>query len=373
MKGAMDPSREAEAGPAEGGRWLLYGAYGYTGQLIAAEARRRGMEPLLGGRRADRVQEVADQLELEARVFDLDSPDEIARQIEGLAAIVLAAGPFSHTSAPVVEACLKAGVHYLDITGEVSVFEAVFGRDAEARRRGVALLPGMGFDVVPSDCLAAALKKALPSATHLELAFAGLGSSSPGTVKTMIEGLPEGGAIRRHGEIVRVPPAYDVREIPFRDRSRKAMTVPWGDVSTAYHSTGIPNIRVYMALPPSMIRGAKLTAPMSKLLGARSLQHLMKSWAERNLQGPDARTREVAQSQFWGRASDDTQRSIEATLITPEGYRLTSMTCVEAVQRLLSEPRRSGALSPSMAFGADFIEHFEGCTLQLGEVQTATT
>jgi short subunit dehydrogenase-like uncharacterized protein len=352
-------------------RWLLYGAYGFTGQLIAEEATRRGMAPVVAGRRADAVQEVADRFDLDAAVFDLDSPDALARQLEGYDAVVLAAGPFSRTSAPVVQACLRSGAHYLDITGEVAVFEAVFRRDAEARERNVALLPGVGFDVVPTDCLAASLKAALPDATHLELAFAGLGSTSPGTAKTMVEGLPHGGALRREGRIVQVPPAYDVKEIPFRDKPRMAVTIPWGDVSTAYHSTGIPNIRVYMALPPQLIRGTKLMRPFRKLLGAGPVQSALKAWVERNIEGPDAHTRAVAKAQVWGLVRDDAGRTVEGTLVTPESYHLTALTAVEAVRRLLEEPRRKGALTPSLAFGADFIQGFEGVDLHVGAHQSA--
>lgn len=352
-------------------RWLIYGAYGYTGQLIAEEARRRGMEPVLAGRRGEAVQEVADRFDLEGRVFDLEDPESLARQIEGFDAVLLAAGPFSRTSGPIVEACLKSGAHYLDITGEVGVFEAVFRRGPEAADRGVALLPGVGFDVVPTDCMAATLAGALPSASRLELAFFGLGSSSPGTMKTMVEGLPQGGAIRRGGKIVGVPPAYDVREIPFRGKSRLAMTIPWGDVSTAYHSTGIPNIRVYMAMPPRMIQGAKLSRPFQRLLGAPPLQRLMKGWVDKNIEGPDAHTRAVGKAQVWGCASDDTGRRVEGTLETPEAYHLTALTAVEAVRRLLDEPGRRGALTPSSAFGAAFITEFEGCEMQLGQVQEA--
>jgi short subunit dehydrogenase-like uncharacterized protein len=348
-------------------RWLLYGAYGFTGRLIAEEARRRGMSPVVAGRRAAAVQEVADEFDLDAAVFGLDDADALARQLEGYDAVLLAAGPFARTSAPVVRACLATGAHYLDITGEVGVFEAVFRRDGEARERGVALLPGVGFDVVPTDCLAAALKAALPDATHLELAFAGLGSTSPGTAKTMVEGLPQGGAIRRAGKIISVPPAHDVAEIPFRDKPRMAVTIPWGDVSTAYHSTGIPNIRVYMALPPQLIRGTRMMRPFHKLLGARPIQAALKSWVDKNIEGPDAHTRAVGRAQVWGRVRNDAGHTVEGTLVTPESYHLTALTSVEAVHRLLEEPRFKGALTPSKAFGADFITSFDGCDMQVGQ------
>ena len=197
--------------------WMVYGANGYTGQLIAEVAKERGEMPVLAGRSADKVRALAGKLGLPWRAFDLERPD-----LRDVSLVLHCAGPFSATSRPMIDACLSARAHYLDITGEVEVFEAAFERDAEARGRGVVLLPGVGFDVVPSDCLAALLARELPSATRLELAFAPLGRASPGTLKTSIEALPRGGLVRRGGKLVRVPAAYEVREIPFADKRRTA-------------------------------------------------------------------------------------------------------------------------------------------------------
>ena len=210
--------------------WMIYGANGYTGELVAREAVRKGHAPILGGRSAGTVGRLAQELGLPSRVFSLDDPQGTAAELYGVAAVLHCAGPFVHTSAPMVNACLATGAHYLDITGEIAVFESVLGRGAEAKKAGVALLPGVGFDVVPSDCLATRLSAALPDATELALAFDTAGGSvSRGTMKTMIESLPGAGAVRRNGEIVSVPVAYDVREIDFGPGTGKrwAMTIPW--------------------------------------------------------------------------------------------------------------------------------------------------
>src|SRR5690242_6510715 len=232
--------------------WMIYGANGYTGQLIAALAAERHEPVVLAGRSADKVRPLAEKLGLPWRAFGLERPD-----LRDTRLVLHCAGPFSSTSRPMVDACLAARAHYLDITGELEVFEAVLDRDAEARGRGIVLLPGAGFDVVPSDCLAALLKQRLPSATRLELAFAPLGRSSPGTLKTSIESLPRGGMVRRGGKLLRVPPAHEVREIAFADKRRLAMSIPWGDVATAWRSTRIPDITVFIAVKPAAIRAAR--------------------------------------------------------------------------------------------------------------------
>lgn len=334
--------------------FLLYGANGYTGRIIAELARERGLLPILAGRAADKVRPLAERLGLPWRAFGVERPD-----LRDVKLVLLCAGPFSATSRPMVDACLRAGAHYLDITGEFQVFEAVLERDAEARERGVVLLPGVGFDVVPSDCLAALLKERLPSATRLELAFAALGRASPGTLKTTLESLPRGGVVRRGGKLVPVPAAYEVREIPFADKTRSAMSVPWGDVATAFRSTGIPDITVFMAANPAVIRAARLGSVAAPLLGFPPLQRFLKSRIERTVRGPDAAERAAGASQLWGRASD-ADRSVEMTLSAPEGYALTADAAVECVERVLGGTPKPGAWTPSLAFGSGFAGSLPG-------------
>jgi short subunit dehydrogenase-like uncharacterized protein len=346
------------------GTWMLYGANGYTGELIAEEAAHRGLTPILAGRREAAVRPLAERLGFEYRIFSLDTPDHIAAKLAGVDAVVLAAGPFSATSAPMVDACMATKTHYLDITGEIAVFEACHGRDDEAKQAGIAVIPGVGFDVVPSDCLAASLREALPAATHLELAFAGGGSWSRGTAKTMIEGMGDGGAIRKDGVIKKVPPTWKTLEVPFRDKPRSCVSIPWGDVSTAFYSTEIPNIIVYMHMPERMAKAVKVMSPLMPMLTWKPLQNLIKAGIDRAVTGPDEITRERVKTQMWGRVVDDAGNAIEGTLITPEGYKLTAECAVESVRRVLSRPE-PGALTPSMAFGAKYITTFKGCDMQI--------
>jgi short subunit dehydrogenase-like uncharacterized protein len=334
--------------------FLIYGANGYTGRLVAELAKQRGQEPVLAGRSADKVRPLAEELGLPWRAFPLERPD-----LKDVQLVLHCAGPFSATSRPMVDACLAARAHYLDITGEYEVFEAVLARDAEARERGVVLLPGVGFDVVPSDCLAALLHHKLPSATRLELAFATQGRASPGTLKTSLESLPRGGAVRRGGKLLRVPPAHEVREIPFADRTRTAMSVPWGDLATAFRSTRIPDITVFLATKPKAIRAARLTRFAAPLVGLAPVQRLLKDRIARNVRGPDAEERARGSAQFWGRVSDG-ERSVEMTMTVPEGYTLTAHAALECTDRVRRGAVQPGAWTPSLAFGADFAASLPG-------------
>ncbi len=346
------------------GRFLVYGANGYTGVLIAEEAKRRGLAPVLAGRRADAIRPLAERLGFEHRVFALDDARALDEAVAAVDAVLLVAGPFSATSRPVVDACLRARRPYLDVTGEIDVFEACFARDAEARERGTALLPGCGFDVVPSDCLAASLKAALPSARRLELAFASPGSPSAGTARTMVEGLPLGTVVREGGALRREPAASRTREVPFRDRSRLCVAIPWGDVATAFRSTGIPDIVVYTAMPGGQLKALRLLRPVLGLARFGPVQSALKALAGSLAKGSTEEQRTTGRSQLWGRVADPASgAAVEGTLVAPESYRITALTAVEIARRAAQGALRPGAHTPSLAFGARFVTEFEGCDL----------
>lgn len=342
---------------------LIYGANGYTGQLIVEEAVRAGLRPVLAGRHAERIRPLAAQYDLPVRVFPLEG-NALHTGLDGISMVLHAAGPFSRTSAPMRTACLARRVHYLDITGEIAVFEACRAEHRRAQEAGIVLLPGVGFDVVPTDCVAATLAAALPGATLLELAFAGGGGFSRGTLKTMLLGGGEGGAIRRDGTIVRVPSAWKTQRIPFRDRARDAVTIPWGDVSTAHWSTGIPNIHTYLALPKSARRGFGMQGLISRALHVPLLGPFIERQIDRRVSGPSAEVRATALMQIWGRVTHSDGRTAEATAVTPEGYRFTAIAAVASVQRLLADAPSPGYHTPSSAFGADFLTTLPACDIQ---------
>lgn len=346
------------------GSWMIYGAYGYTGRLAARLARDRHLTPILAGRDAARSRLLAENLGLEWRAFDLDDPSVAAAKLEGVTAVLHCAGPFSATSRPMLAACLRGGTHYLDITGEIPVFEDIHSRHHELRDAGIVAIPGVGFDVVPTDCLAAMLKRDLPTATHLKLAFKPrYGGLSPGTQKTMVENLPGGGQIRRDGKIVSVPAGYKVETIAFTETlSATAVTIPWGDIATAYYSTGIPNIEVFVGLPESQIRRMKLPAFVRWVLGLAPVQSVMKSLITRRVKGPTDEQRARDEVYVYGEAWDDAGRTVRMRLRTREAYTLTAESAVTATLKVMDGRLAPGAYTPSMAFGADYVLQLEGTT-----------
>ncbi|MGB4726450.1 MAG: saccharopine dehydrogenase NADP-binding domain-containing protein [Thermogutta sp.] len=340
-------------------RWMIYGAYGFTGSWIAREAVRRGLRPILAGRNASQLAPLADELNTEYRTFSLDEPNVVREALQDCRLVLNCAGPFSQTAQPMVMACLETGTTYLDITGEVDVLEWIAQLHESATRRNVTLIPGLGFDVVPTDTLAVLLKEALPSANLLQLALTGTGSLSIGTTRTIIEACQKGGRIRRNGQIVSVPLGWKKRRVPFRPRRLWAMTVPWGDVATAWYSTGIPNIEVYLAMPIWAIIAVRLFFP--RRVSARGWPYLR--YLEpllRRIFGTSPPGKTAQKVDLWGCVSNDQGNTKTATMQTPDGYQLTVETTLAAVSAMLDQEYPGGFFTPTQAFGINFALQIDG-------------
>lgn len=339
---------------------LIYGATGYTGRLIVEETLARGLRPILSGRSAELVRTLAATHDLEARPAALDDVAALAAAMQGVGAVLHCAGPFGQTVRPMLDACLAHRVHYLDITGELGVFERVAAASARAATRGITLLPGVGFDVVPTDCIAAHLKRRLPTATQLDLAISGGTGPSRGTALTVIEGLGLGGAVRRSGRIIPVPSAWRTRMVDFGSRERLCVTIPWGDISTAWHSTAIPNITVYMATSSSGLLMMRLTRLLGPLLGKAKVKRFLRARVRRGPAGPGPESLARTKSYVWGEAVDAAGAVVRARLVGPSGYSLTAITAVRAAMRVLNGGVATGFVTPSKAFGPDFILEVPG-------------
>jgi short subunit dehydrogenase-like uncharacterized protein len=321
---------------------------------------KQGLYPILGGR-GDGVGTLATELGLPARIFTLDDVAALRGALDGVHVLLNCAGPFSATAAPMIDACIAAGAHYLDITGEIAVFEHAATRDATARERRVVLCPGVGFDVVPTDCLAAALHAAMPDATHLALGFDTDSPLSPGTAKSLVEGLAQGGKVRREGTIVNVPFAYRVRQIDFGRGKRTAMTIPWGDVSTAFDTTRIANIDCFIAAPSRVTRIARRLNWSRSLLGLAPVQQLLKRIIDRRIHGPNEHQLGNMPTWVWGEVRNARGDVRVARIKTANGYALTVDSALAVTQHLLEISQMDGGFyTPSHLCGPTLVERLPG-------------
>jgi short subunit dehydrogenase-like uncharacterized protein len=338
-------------------RWLLYGAYGYTGQLIIEEAVRRGHQPVLAGRNAAKLALLGERYDLDWLALDLNYADRLVKTVERFDCVLHAAGPFVHTSDPMVRACLAGKTHYLDITGEVPVYENTLRHDHQAKASGIALISGVGFDIVPSDCLAATVAGRLPGATHLETAFSSSSSVSAGSAKSllgMVSHFYHGAVVRRDGRLVGQPLGRGGKKVRFSNgKVRHVIPIPWADLVTAYHNTGIPNITSCMAFRKRPGFGM-VADPALRLAMSPPFRRLTTAAFEQLFPGPDSHTRQKARCYLWARASKGNGEAAEAWLETAEAYHFTAICAVYCIEEVLAR-KLSGALTPVQAFGTDFV------------------
>jgi short subunit dehydrogenase-like uncharacterized protein len=325
--------------------WLLYGATGRTGTLIAQEAVARGHRPVLAGRDPERLRSLAERLELS---WVAGSAAELDRLIGDTSLVLLAAGPFGATAPAVLRACLNAGVHYLDIANEIPVATATLAADDEARQRGITALPAVGFGTVASDGLARYVADQVPEAVRLDLAILlGTDGSSAGARASTMHVLAGGGRIRHDGRLVRRPlgAGSHRRQTPIGDRTFVPM--PTGDLVVTAHTTGIPNITVSFPVPmPAVV--AKIAMPVLPVVAWAAGKLPQRATPSTTAPKPPA----TVDSYLWARASAADGRTAQAWVRTGEGYAYTARSAVLAVEATLrSEPR--GATTVARAFGSD--------------------
>jgi saccharopine dehydrogenase (NAD+, L-lysine-forming) len=341
--------------------WLLYGANGHTGRRIARAALHRGHSPVLAGRSAEKVIPLAEELGCDYAVVDLLDAKGLASALADVDVVAHCAGPFSATASRMASACLAARTHYVDITGEIEVFESIYARSGEAAEAGIVLLPGSGFDVVPTDCVAAALREAMPEAVALDLAFRASGRVGPGTAKTALEGAGAGGKARVDGKIVDVGLAHRQVLAEFPSGPRTVTAIPWGDLASAYRSTGIPNITTYTSVPGGSVlaRGQRYLGYLTPVLGNSGVQKAGRSLAERFVpQGGEEPA--PGTSEVWGQVTDGAGHRLSASTTGPDAITLTVQAVLAAVERLGRGGITPGAHTPSTAFGPGFAGELDG-------------
>ena len=340
----------------ENGKWMIYGANGYTGRLITSEAAKRKLKLLLGGRNGGELRTLSDQTGFPARILSLDTPPQtIAQHLSDVDGVLNCAGPFSETAMPLAKACLIAGIHYLDITGELSVFEELFTLNKKARKKKVVICPGCGFDVVPTDCVAATLKENLPDAQNLTLAFKTGGSISPGTAKTGVEIFRKGGKVRREGELENVPLGTKTRKISFQGSEVDVSCFPLADLATAYRTTHITNIETYIPLSEEKNKKLRYMQYARYLLAFPPIEKIVKHKVGKR-SGPSKEARAKTNAQIWGHAENLTGKNVIVEMTTADPYDVTVESALGIMEYLMEfEVNRGGYYTPANLMGSNYI------------------
>lgn len=338
---------------------LIYGASGYSAQLIIEELVSRNMKPILAGRNETVIKPLAEKFNCSYKIFDLANDEKVIAALEGVHTVLNCAGPFKYTAKDLMDACLKTKTNYLDITGEIPAMHLAFSLNRAAKENGIVILPSVGFDVIPTDCLAKRLKEKMPNATHLKLGLINKrGKISRGTWLTSLEFLEGKGKIRRNGKIVDSEIAEFTVNVKTKNFSFRGVSIPWGDVYSSYRSTRIPNVEVYLALPRFVVQFRSLFIFLLSILKVNAVKNLVANYIKKNLTGPNKIIRDTTGTYVWGKVENAKGQTIEEIYQFMEAYNLTAKGAAECAERVLKNALQPGTYTPSLAFGSEFMDLF---------------
>ena len=342
---------------------MLYGANGYTSRLIIKELVGQNIKPILAGRNQEKINNLADKHGFDSSIFSLDNTDNIDKNLRDIDVLINAAGPYSLTAKPLINACIRTKTNYIDITGEIDVFVYAQTKHADAKDAGIIICPGVGFDVIPTDCLSVILKDKLPDANELNICFfSENGRPSIGTAKTSIEGLSNGGRIRKDGKIEQVALAHAVKEIDYGQGPKMAMSIPWGDVATAYFSTGIPNIVVYIPRSQRGINKIKKQRKWLFILKLKLVQNYLKNKMDKKIINGGDTDEQHAKSKMWvwAEVKNNEGRSESGYFQVANGYDVTGYGAMFFAKAIMKNKFDGGYYTPSLLLGANIIESLPG-------------
>ena len=318
---------------------LIYGATGYTGRMAAERAKALGLTFEIAGRNHSRLAALAAHLDVPFRVFDTGA--DVENALTDISVLLNFAGPFAHTAEPLMRACIKAGVDYLDITAEINVYRLAERLGAEAASNDVMLLPGVGWDVVPTDSLAVHVAQRVERPLALSIALQVPGSMSRGSAMSVSEIISAGVLARVDGELVSTPDATP-RHFDFGDGPVLCVPLSFGDLVTGWHSTGIPDIAMFVHIAGDAFPEGDLSQLPD---------------------GPTAEQRDTHRARAVVEVIGADGTTATSVIETVNGYSYTPLAAVEAARRVLNGERRTGFATPTAVFGDGFAESIAGTVI----------
>lgn len=336
------------------GQILIYGAYGYTGSGISRLAAEYGITPVLSGRNASKLKALADEVGYDYITLSLeDNHQNLVRVLKQFELVMHIAGPYTYTSEPMINAAIEAQTHYVDLTGENHVIQAQLDRDQEFIDAGIMVMPAVGYDVVPTDCLNFYVAKQIDKPTKLTLVMNGNytevegAATSRGTLKSGLEMLSRPIMSRQNGEMVEMGQAKVVkREVD--GKVETLVQIPWADMMTSWVSTGVPNIETYQVqdgeLPGWVLWLSK------REWGKNMLVWMIDKFSP---EGPPPEAQEKRQTQLVATASNAAGESFTAEMITPEAYLLTFHSALIIAKNILDGQWQLGFQTPAKVYGPD--------------------
>ena len=313
---------------------LIYGATGYTGKIIAARAKDLNLDFEIAAREEDKIKVLAKELKVPFHVFNVEDDNAWQKALADKHVLINAAGPFEFTAEQAMNACLRAGVHYLDISAELQTYQLAESLDDQAKAAAIQLISGAGL-FVSYDALAVHLSKLVSEPQQLKVGFRHYGGFSKGSILSSKNIADLGILIRKNGDIVKNPNPQS-KVFSFGDEDVECIPTPLGGILLSYKSTGIPNIEEYFSL--------KLPALDMPDLAAENLPD-----------GPSEEERASGRNGLSAEMTGIDGKVVKAYIDAPSGYALTPLSVAAVASRILNNDFKIGYQSPGSAYGEEIL------------------
>lgn len=322
---------------------MIYGAAGYTGRMASANVKAAGVDFVIAGREQDEAKfaALASDLGVEYRLFAVDDPSTAEAALGDISVLLNCAGPFMRTAGPLMNACIAAGVHYLDIAAELDSYRLAEKLDQDANAAGVMLLPGSGGSVAMLGSLAGHAARRVTAPRNLRIALHVAGGFSRGSAISASENVTTECLYRVDGTLMSRSPE-EVREFDFGNGPATSFPVTLPDLITIWRATRIPNIETFVHVTEGAFPEGDLAAM------------------------PDGPTLEQREANRYHAAVEVTTEDgtvVRSILDTVNGYTFTALAAAEAARRVVNGEARPGFQTPAGLFGDGFAETIADTTI----------
>jgi len=343
----------------------VYGATGYTGRLVAAELARRGLPARLCGRSGGKLRALRTSLgvDWDVRVAAIDDAAGLRRAFDGCSVVLSCAGPFTFYGAPVIEAALDVGAHYCDTTAEQLYMQGVFEHlGPVSSERGLAVVPAVGFDVVPGDLAAALAARGVARVDEVVVAYAMTGfAMTRGTMRSALEMLRGGELEYVDGGWRPAPRSVALAEsftFPAPVGEQPVVRFPGGEVVTVPRHVRTRAVRGRMtaesyAPHPALAGAVPYAMPALGVLLATPLSAVADAVIDRLPEGPSEADRVAGRWTVVAEAQGEGATG-RCTISGSDPYGITAVIAVEFARILGSASfTGSGALAPAQVTEPD--------------------
>ncbi|NRB41299.1 MAG: saccharopine dehydrogenase NADP-binding domain-containing protein [Pseudomonadales bacterium] len=314
--------------------WMIYGANGFLGQLIVAEAVRRGYQPILAGRNDKALMLLADTYDLEYRVFDLQHQKIIKDQLHDVVLLLNCAGPFMQTADALRTAAIAKGCHYLDVSAETAVNQQSLACDNQAIESGSVILPALGFYSVVADVLVHRLLEQHAEISRVKLIYTGQPFYSRGMQKTLFFLFLQG--------------TVNAKKLPY--------ALLQADKGMCMYSSGLNEISLYQESCHSVFRKYRWMGILKPILKTALIQRFIENQMDKRRENKcsDTLTRNI-QITAQGYIAGDNSGRLEHKMEVAESFSFSVFSTLMAVEHVLADKLMPGAYSPSQALDIDAV------------------